>query len=182
MKINKKSATLIPVALVSAYFFGTPLHEEIRTSKAGLELILNYEQCSSTAYLDSVGVLTDGCGNTHQVITNRSVTIAEMSEKLKDNILEAEQCVNEKLDGEAMNDNQFSASVSLVYNVGCKTVSTNSKGGYTWFRKYALAHDWKNYCPRFNAFNKAGGKPLKGLTIRRQAEDTLCETPIEPKE
>ena len=79
----------------------------------------------------------------------------------------------------ALNDNQFAALVSFVYNIGpgCK----GRKDGFVWLTSgkpssilRALNRgDYKGAALEFPKWNKAGGNVLKGLTRRRLAEQAL---------
>jgi lysozyme len=69
-----------------------------------------------------------------------------------------------------LNQNEFDAIVGFVYNLG-----------YGTFRKSSIAYNLrvKNKqaaAESFLAYNKAGGKELNGLNIRRQYEKTLFLT------
>lgn len=60
------------------------------------------------------------------------------------------------------------ALVSWSYNVG-----TGAACGSTLAKK-ANAGDWQGACNQLRRWDKAGGKPVKGLTNRRAAETKLC--------
>lgn len=60
------------------------------------------------------------------------------------------------------------ALVSWSYNVG-----TSAACGSTLAKK-ANAGDWQGACNQLPRWDKAGGKPVKGLTNRRAAETKLC--------
>lgn len=69
-----------------------------------------------------------------------------------------------------LNQNEFDAIAGFVYNLG-----------YGTFRKSAIAYNLrvknkKAAAEAFLAYNKAGGKELNGLNIRRQYEKTLFLT------
>lgn len=69
-----------------------------------------------------------------------------------------------------LNQNEFDAIVGFVYNLG-----------YGTFRKSSIAYNLKvknkqAAAEAFLAYNKAGGKELNGLNIRRQYEKTLFLT------
>lgn len=67
-----------------------------------------------------------------------------------------------------LNQNQFDALVSFVYNVGPGGVAPSTQVG-----KHLRAHDWKAAADALLAWDKAGGHALPGLTRRRQAERAL---------
>jgi len=69
-----------------------------------------------------------------------------------------------------LNQNEFDAIVGFVYNLG-----------YNTFRKSSIAYNLrvknkKAAAEAFLAYNKAGGKELNGLNIRRQYEKKLFLT------
>ena len=66
-----------------------------------------------------------------------------------------------------LNSNQFSACVSLSYNIGEGAFSKSS------VLKYINAKDFSRAAESFALWNKAQGKVLPGLTRRREAEKQL---------
>ncbi len=88
------------------------------TNQAGLSLIKEFEGCKLQAYQDTGGVWTIGVGHTKNVKAGDVITEAQAEAFLKADLSEAESCVN-RLVKVAINDNQFAALVSLVFNIGC---------------------------------------------------------------
>ena len=66
-----------------------------------------------------------------------------------------------------LNSNQFSACVSLSYNIGDGAFSRSS------VLKYINAKDFSNAAKSFALWNKGGGKVLPGLVKRRAEESQL---------
>jgi lysozyme len=63
------------------------------------------------------------------------------------------------------------ALVSATFNLGPQVVC-----GSTVQRK-ALANDWPGACAAIDLYNKAGGRVMRGLVLRRADERKLCEGP-----
>lgn len=66
-----------------------------------------------------------------------------------------------------LNDNQLSALVSFVYNVGITNFKTST------LRARVLAGNWSAAANEFAKWKLAGGKELPGLVRRRAAEKAL---------
>jgi lysozyme len=64
---------------------------------------------------------------------------------------------------------EFSASVSLAYNIG-----VNAFCGSTVAKRFN-AEDYAGACAAFDMWNKQGGKVLPGLVKRRAEERAVCE-------
>jgi len=70
--------------------------------------------------------------------------------------------------GLPLNQDQFDALVSFVYNVGPGGVSPATQVG-----KALRAHRWRDAADHLLDWDKAGGQRVAGLTRRRKAERTL---------
>ncbi|HGG8841610.1 MULTISPECIES: lysozyme [Enterobacter] len=143
----------------------------MQTSDKGIALIKEFEGCKLTAYQDSVGVWTIGYGWTQPVDgkpIRAGMTIKqETAERLlKTGLVSYESDVS-RLVKVGMTQGQFDALVSFTYNLGARSLSTS-----TLLRKLN-AGDYTGAAAEFMSWNKAGGKALKGLTRRREAERTL---------
>ena len=143
----------------------------MQTSDKGIALIKEFEGCKLTAYQDSVGVWTIGYGWTQPVDgkpIRAGMTIKqETAERLlKTGLVSYESDVS-RLVKVGMTQGQFDALVSFTYNLGARSLSTS-----TLLRKLN-ACDYTGAAAEFMSWNKAGGKALKGLTRRREAERTL---------
>lgn len=90
----------------------------MKTSEQGIELIKGREGCVLRPYRDSVGVWTDGWGNTHGVIPNGPpITQAKADADLVKHLEAFEAAVNNAVKV-PLTQNQFDALVSFAYNVG----------------------------------------------------------------
>jgi lysozyme len=138
----------------------------METSQRGVDLIKSFEGLRLKAYRDAVGLLTIGYGHTGRDVTEGLViTEAGAEELLRADLMRFEDAVR-KHAGPATR-NQFDAMVSLAFNVGV-TAFANS----TLARKHR-ADDRTGAANEFLRWNRAGGRPLPGLTRRRQAERRL---------
>lgn len=146
-------------------------------NQKGLDLIKSFEGLKLNSYKDAVGVWTIGYGHTSMagqpaVVPGMTLTKEEAEKLLLKDLLKYEQIVKNLIKVE-LNDNQYSALVSFVYNLG---------GGN--FEKSTLLKkinnkDFDGAVKEFAKWNKAGGKVLKGLTRRRAEEASLFRMPLE---
>jgi lysozyme len=122
------------------------------------------------AYLCPAGVMTIGFGTTRingkPVVANQKVTVDEANLFLDQDLKQFEDAIN-KLVKIELNQNQFDALASFVYNVGIEN-----------FRKSTLlkklnANDILGAANEFSRWNRAKGKVLAGLTRRRESEKLL---------
>lgn len=141
-----------------------------KTNQAGVDLIKHFEDLVNFAYRDAVGVWTIGYGHTKDVRDGQHVTDAEAEQLLRQDLADAEDAVNRlvKVD---LNDNQFSALVSFVFNLGEGNFAKST------MLKDINAGDFEDVPDELRKWNKAGGKVLNGLVRRREAEAKLWSTP-----
>ena len=142
-------------------------------SAAGFELVKAFEGCKLTAYLDSSTppVATIGWGEIFhadgsKVQMGDTCTQEQADAMLTDALYkESEHFIN-AWTTHPLNDNQYSALVSFVYNAGCGT-----------YRRKVLpainAGNFSAAIATITACNSAGGGPLPGLVRRRKAECAL---------
>ncbi|MFN4975305.1 MAG: lysozyme [Bacteroidota bacterium] len=142
----------------------------MKTGKEGKNLIKMYEGFRAFAYLCPAGVMTIGFGTTRingkPVVANQKVTVDEANLFLDQDLKQFEDAIN-KLVKIELNQNQFDALASFVYNVGIEN-----------FRKSTLlkklnANDILGAANEFSRWNRAKGKVLAGLTRRRESEKLL---------
>ena len=137
-----------------------------------ITLIKHFEGCRLTAYRDPVGVWTIGYGLTTGALPGVSV-VAGMTitqDQADDYLSQVLTRFSEKiLPGftRKPTENQFGAFLSLAYNIGF--------AGF--LRSTALkrfnAGDDEGAAEALQWFNKAGGKVLRGLVLRRATEAAL---------
>jgi len=133
---------------------------------AGLALIKSFEGFRSYPYRDSAGIWTIGYGHTENVNAWSSpVTEAEAEDLLRADLADAKSAVEQHISA-TLNDNQFSALVSLIYNAGTAPL-THTLGVLLNEGDYDSAAD------QFLAWNHADGEVSDGLTRRRTAEKAL---------
>lgn len=136
----------------------------MKTSAIGRRLIKTFEGYRSEAYLCPSGIPTIGYGHTSGVVMGDTCTRQEAEKFLIEDLRHAENVVNaQNLD---LNQHQFDALVSFVYNVG----SGNFQGStlLKLLKQDARAYDtleaeWK----KWKYSNKT---ELEGLVRRRAAE------------
>ena len=134
-------------------------------SKECVELIKKYEGCRLEVYLDPVGVATCGYGHTAGLTKNMvgmKISQEQADAYLKVDLAKFEKKVNKYDYIYHWTDNERGALISFAYNIGSIDGLTNNGKR----SKSEIAEKMLSY-------NKAGGKVLKGLTRRRQAEHDL---------
>ena len=137
-------------------------------SAAGLVGIANWEQFAPRTYADAVGVPTIGYGTTEGVKPGQTITPERALVKLlqhvdKDSAAAVRRCVTVPLF-----QHEFDAYVSLTYNVGSANFCNSTLVKLLNQGQYAQA------CEQILRWDRAGGRQLRGLTSRRQAERDTC--------
>ena len=89
---------------------------------------------------------------------------------LKTDCLIAEKTVNDRV-CQPLNQNQFDALVSLVFNIGSGAFLHST------LLKKLNAGDFISAAPEFLRWDKSANHTLPGLTARRRAEHDLFLTP-----
>ena len=138
----------------------------MKISNNGLDLIKHFEGLVLTAYKCPAGVWTIGYGHTKDVQPGD-----EWSESTADHMLEVEMeeyegYINDSVTA-PINQDQFDALVSWVYNLGGGNLNAST------MLKVLNAGQYEEVPAQMMRWNKAGGKVLEGLTRRRQAEANL---------
>lgn len=136
-------------------------------SAAALVGIAVHEGYVPTSYQDIVGIWTIGFGTTEGVKKGQSTNpVAALQRKLAD-IQKFEgaikQCVTVPL-----HQHEYDSYLSLAYNIG-PTAFCNS----TLVRRLNQ-QDYEGACKEILRWNRAGGKEVRGLTLRREAEYKQC--------
>ncbi len=144
----------------------------MKISEKGLNLIKEFEGLRLKPYKDAVGIPTIGYGNTYYEdgrkvsLSDPAITGARATDLLKMVVKRYEDAINRYVQV-PITQNQFDALVSFAYNVGNENVRKSTLMKLLNRKQYTEAAD------QLLRWNKAGGKTLKGLTRRRQAERTL---------
>ena len=133
---------------------------------AGLALVKAYEGLRLESYQDSGGVWTIGYGHTRSAGPGDIISAQRAERLLESDLMAAEQAV-ERLVKVPLTDNQFSALVSFVFNLGERAFAKSTllrklnEGGYGLVP--ACLKSW--------IFDN--GRVLPGLVKRRAAEAAL---------
>ncbi len=137
------------------------------TSKNGINLIKQFEGLRLSAYKCSAGVWTIGYGSTSGVRPGMKNTQAEAEQRLRADLSRFEQKLN-KLVKVKLNQNEFDALVSFVFNIGI-TAFSNS----TLLRLLNQGQARVDVADQLLRWDKVNGQPVAGLTRRRAAERRL---------
>ncbi len=137
------------------------------TSKNGINLIKQFEGLRLSAYRCSAGVWTIGYGSTSGVRPGMKITQAEAEQRLRADLSRFEQKLN-KLVKVRLNQNEFDALVSFVFNIGI-TAFSNS----TLLRLLNQGQARVDVADQLLRWDKVNGQPVVGLTRRRAAERRL---------
>lgn len=132
----------------------------------GLEMIKHFEGLELNAYQCAAGVWTIGYGHTKDVQQGMVISEDTANEMLVEELNEYESYITGLVTVE-LNQNQFDAMVSWVYNLGVGNLKAST------LLKVLNAGDYAGVPAQIMRWNKAGGKVLEGLTRRRQAEADL---------
>ena len=141
------------------------------TSADGRKMIQGFEGLRLNSYDDGAGVWTIGYGTTVypagiKVIRGQTITQAQAEMYMQHDLKKFEKAVND-LVTVPLNQNQFDALVSLVYNIGIGAFAKSTllarlnKGQYI------------DAAQQFDAWKIAGGKVMQGLVNRRAKEKRL---------
>ena len=146
----------------------------MKISNKGLELIKEFEGFSSVAYLCSAKKATIGYGNTFwedgtpvkigdQISKERAETLLK---HVVDNFSVAVE-VDIKIE---VTQNQFDAMVSLAYNIGLGAFKNST------LLRQLNRGNFVGASQEFLRWDKSNGKPLLGLTRRREREKLLFDS------
>jgi lysozyme len=144
----------------------------MKTSPNGLQLIRKYEGYKSTPYRCPAGLYTVGyghvIGNGLQLPDewNRTLSLGEINELLRTDLARFERGVL-RYCPVYLTQSQFDALVSFSFNLGLGVLQRST------LRQKILRKDGEGAAKEILRYDKVGGRPLKGLTRRRQAEYNL---------
>lgn len=138
----------------------------MKTSPKGIALIKEFEGLRLKAYLCPGGVWTIGYGHTAGVKPGMVISEAQAEEYLKADLIAFERYLNGL--GLALNQNQFDALISFIYNVGTGNFSNS-----TLLRKVRANPQDNSIMDEFLRWVYSKGRVLPGLQRRRLAEMKL---------
>lgn len=127
-----------------------------------------FEGYSPTTYLDIVGIPTIGFGSTGKDIRpgQKIDPVQALERKMRD-VQKFEgalkQCVKVPL-----HQYEYDSMVSLAYNIGPGAFCNST------LVKKLNAQDYQGACQEILRWNRAGGKVVRGLSLRREKEYKLC--------
>lgn len=138
----------------------------MKTSHKGIALIKEFEGLRLKAYKCPGGVWTIGYGHTAGVKPGMVISEAQAEEYLMADLIASEKYLNDlRL---AINQNQFDALISFIYNVGTGNFSSS-----TLLRKVKANPLDKSIMDEFLRWVYSKGRVLPGLQRRRLAEMKL---------
>ena len=138
----------------------------MKTSPKGIALIKELEGLRLKAYLCPGGVWTIGYGHTASVKPGMVISEAQAEEYLKADLVRFERYLNGL--GLALNQNQFDALISFIYNVGTGNFSNS-----TLLRKVRANPQDNSIVDEFLRWVYSKGRVLPDLQRRRLAEMKL---------
>ena len=139
----------------------------MRLNQEGIDLIKQFEGLELEAYICPAGKVTLGYGSTGPDIKlGMKWTKEQAEDRLKNDLGTFSKGVR-NLIKVVLNENQFSAVVALAYNIGLGNFKSST------LLKKLNASDFAGAAAEFERWNKGGGKVLKGLIKRREAEKAL---------
>jgi lysozyme len=167
--INRLLAYLHRVGCGSAP--GYMVNSAMVTNFSGVELIKSHEGLALKAYLDSNGKWA--CGYGHQSgVTEGTTCTPDIADKwLKEDLDIFENVVSHSVTV-PLNNNQFSACVSLCYNIGPEKFKNSSIVRLLNASHYDLAAN------AFLLWDKINGKESPGIMHRRNDEKALFLRPV----
>jgi lysozyme len=149
----------------------------MRTSENGIALIKRWEGLELQSYQDIAGVWTIGYGHTETAGPDQKISEREAEELLKRDLEPRERAVGD-LTSVPLNQNEFDALISFVYNVGASAYKSSTA------RQRLNSGNRVGAAEALTWFNKAtiGGvlREVTGLKRRRAAEQALFLTPVNP--
>ena len=131
-----------------------------------IALVSQWEGKRNEPYADLIGKTTVCYGETN--VQMRRYSDVECKEMLASSLVGYAEPVlkrNPELRG---HPNQLVAATSLAYNVGATNYARSTVA------KRFSAGNWKGACDAFLSWSYAGGRQVKGLLNRRQAERAIC--------
>ena len=138
----------------------------MRIGQRGINLIKQFEALGLEAYRCPAGVWTIGYGHTRGVKPGDVIDKQKAEQLLSEDLREAETVVGRECPG--INQNQFDALVSFVFNCG-----TGNFQKSTLLKCVKANPENVNIRYEFSRWNKSKGMILAGLIRRRKAEADL---------
>lgn len=138
----------------------------MKTSDNGRAFIRAREGVKLAAYQDGGGVWTIGYGHTRGVKQGQVINHEQADEFLDSDLRQVESCISERVTV-ALNQNQFDALVSFVFNVGRQAFSDST------LLKKLNEGNYRAAADQFTRWVYDNDKFVQGLYNRRVAERDL---------
>ncbi|MDZ4392501.1 lysozyme [Cypionkella sp.] len=135
---------------------------------AAITFIAPWEGVELRAYRDIVGVPTICYGETRGVKMGDTATHTQCETQLAKAVAEFEKAGRECLPAQ-LPDKTRASFLSFSYNLGPRILCNSPT-----MSRLIKARDIAGACKAMTMFNRAGGKVVRGLTRRREAEKALC--------
>ena len=142
----------------------------MQTSANGRKLIEEFEGLRLTSYQDQRGIWTIGYGHTANVFANETITQAEADDFLAIDLHQVETVIYNDVKV-PLNQNQFDALVSFIYNIGSGNFADSTLLQMLNLSNYSGAAE------QFMKWIYTNGTVNPGLERRRAAEQALFLTP-----
>ncbi|ECK7391395.1 lysozyme [Salmonella enterica subsp. enterica] len=138
----------------------------MKTSDNGRAFIRAREGVKLAAYQDGGGVWTIGYGHTRGVKQGQVINHEQADEFLNNDLRQVESCISERVTV-ALNQNQFDALVSFVFNVGRQAFSDST------LLKKLNEGNYRAAADQFTRWVYDNDQFVQGLYNRRVAERDL---------
>jgi len=133
-----------------------------------VKLIRDSEGCKLTAYKCPAGIWTIGYGQTKGIKEGMVWTQNQADEDLLETAWEVlNQALNASSVLKKSTSQRQAAIADFIYNLGIGNYNSST------LKKYVDKENWASAYTEIKKWDKAGGKVLKGLTIRREKEASL---------
>lgn len=143
-------------------------------SPEGLAIIKKSEGLRLSPYLCPAGVPTIGYGHTKGVtMKSPPITASDAERLLREDSAWAENAVAKRVKI-SINQNQFDALVSFVFNIGEPNFATST------LLRRLNSGDYNGASAEFDRWVYGNGKKLPGLISRRKEERALFNRPATP--
>lgn len=170
LKSSKRAGTSTkkekPVTAQTARIKDNAGTSSISVSPRGLELIKKFEGFRATPYICPGGKLTIGYGKVIKEGEYTSITKDQAESLLRSTVSSFERSL-QKYVKVPLNQNQYDALISFIYNVGAGNFSKST------LVKLLNSGDYNGAANEFLKWVKSDGKVLRGLQRRREEEKAL---------
>lgn len=143
----------------------------MKITQQGIDLICKYEAFEANPYICPAGKVTIGYGTTLYK-SGKKVTMQDppitKEQAIAELLYHIENRCYHAIIGLSVNQNQFDALCSFIYNVGAGNFNSS-----TLRKKAVINPNDKIIADEFAKWNKSGGKVLNGLVLRRSEESAL---------